>query len=58
VHFYYPIVTNSMCLSCHGTEKDIAPEVAKRIIKFYPMDKATGYAENQVRGIWSITFKQ
>jgi nitrate reductase cytochrome c-type subunit len=58
VHFYYPIVTNSMCLSCHGTEKDIAPAVAKRIIEFYPMDKATGYAENQVRGIWSITFKQ
>lgn len=54
VQFYYPIETNTMCLQCHGTE--IKPEVSKRILKLYPSDLATGYSENQVRGIWSITF--
>jgi cytochrome c2 len=51
--FYYPIVTNDMCLKCHGKpEKD----VAKKITELYPTDEATGYSENQVRGIWSIVF--
>jgi mono/diheme cytochrome c family protein len=58
VHFYYPIITNTMCLKCHGNEMDMSPAVVQRIIQLYPMDKATGYAENQVRGIWSITFNR
>ncbi|MFL1011949.1 Tll0287-like domain-containing protein [Flavisericum labens] len=56
VHFYYPIVTNSMCLQCHGTSIDINPEIAEKILKLYPKDRAIGYSENQVRGIWSIEF--
>lgn len=54
VQFYYPIPTNSMCLQCHG--KQIKPEVAKHILKLYPNDLAVGYNENEVRGIWSISF--
>jgi cytochrome c553 len=54
VQFYYPIETNSMCLQCHG--KQIKPEVSKQIMKLYPKDLAIGYNENEVRGIWSITF--
>jgi hypothetical protein len=57
-HFYYPIVTNSMCLNCHGKEKDITPEVKARISRLYPGDLAIGYAENEVRGIWSIELKK
>ncbi len=56
IQFYYPIETNTMCLQCHGTE--IKPEVSKRILKLYPNDLATGYNENEVRGIWSITFNK
>jgi|SRR5690606_35167757 len=54
--FYYPIVTNSMCLQCHGTPDKIAPETLSRIKVLYPEDAATGYTENEVRGIWSIVF--
>ena len=55
--FYYPIVTNSMCLKCHGTpEKEIESLTLTNILKHYPNDKATGYGENEVRGIWSIEF--
>lgn len=54
VQFYYPIVTNTMCLQCHG--KQVNPEVYKTIKALYPKDKAIGYMENEVRGIWSISF--
>ncbi|GLB48624.1 hypothetical protein Y10_09920 [Neptunitalea sp. Y10] len=57
-HFYYPIVTNSMCLQCHGTNKTMAEGVQAKLLELYPRDKATGYAENEVRGMWSITFEK
>ena len=57
VQFYYPIVTNGMCLKCHGNvPKDIALDVQKLLQERYPHDKAMGYGLNEVRGIWSITF--
>lgn len=53
--FYYPIVTNSMCLKCHGTPgKELESLTLSNILKHYPNDKAIGYGENEVRGIWSI----
>ena len=59
VYFYYPIITNAMCLQCHGKpNQDIKPETLKLISSLYPEDKATGYTENQVRGIWNIAFKK
>ncbi len=54
VQFYYPIVTNTMCLQCHG--KSVEPEVYKTIKALYPKDEAIGYMENEVRGIWRISF--
>ena len=54
IQFYYPIETNTMCLQCHG--KQIKLEVQRQILKLYPNDLAFGYNENEVRGIWSITF--
>lgn len=57
VKFYYPITTNSMCLKCHGkVGEDIATETYNKIIELYPEDKAIGYQENEVRGIWRIYF--
>jgi nitrate reductase cytochrome c-type subunit len=59
VKFYAPITTNSMCLQCHGSpNKNIEPSVFAAITSLYPEDKATGYGVNEVRGIWSITYKQ
>ena len=58
VQFYYPIPTNTMCLQCHGKTENIKPEVLKKIKALYPADLAIGYGENEVRGIWSITFNK
>ncbi|WGH75187.1 DUF3365 domain-containing protein [Tenacibaculum tangerinum] len=56
--FYYPIITNKMCLQCHGAPNtQIKTETLQELARLYPTDKAQGYDTNQVRGIWSITFK-
>jgi len=54
--FYYPIITNAMCLQCHGKPERIDVDVLQKIKVLYPNDLATGYEENEVRGIWSIEF--
>ena len=53
---YFPIETNAMCLQCHGSKDlDIKPNVLKKIAQLYPKDLATGYKENQIRGIFVVT---
>ena len=52
---YYPIITNKMCLQCHGKPNtNIESAVLKKINQLYPQDKAIGYDVNQLRGIWVI----
>lgn len=59
VEFYYPIITNSMCLKCHGTPgKELEKLTLNKIMERYPNDKAMGYGDNEVRGIWSIEFSR
>ncbi len=58
VEFYYPLVTNNLCLQCHGKQEDMEFGVKEQILKLYPQDQATGYSENEVRGIWKIAFKK
>ncbi|NQV53332.1 MAG: DUF3365 domain-containing protein [Flavobacteriales bacterium] len=53
-NFYAPILTNAMCLRCHGNQGDIQPEVAHTLNQLYPADRATGYGAGELRGIWSI----
>ena len=56
---YYAIETNKMCLQCHGAkDKDINAATLRKINSLYPDDKATGYAENQIRGIWVVEMKK
>ena len=57
VSFYYPIITNTMCLQCHGTpDQQLRPETLNTLKALYPSDLAIGYKENEVRGMWSIKF--
>ncbi|MAC96617.1 MAG: hypothetical protein CMC96_14075 [Flavobacteriales bacterium] len=51
---YYPILTNAMCLQCHGNADQVNKEALAKIQAHYPKDKALGYSENEVRGIWVI----
>ncbi|WP_299392142.1 DUF3365 domain-containing protein [uncultured Gelidibacter sp.] len=56
---YYPILTNSMCLQCHGKpNKNIASSTLSKLKILYPEDKAIGYGVNEVRGLWSVTFNK
>lgn len=54
--FYSPIVTNQLCLQCHGTTNEIHKKALKTITTLYPNDQALGYSINEVRGLWSIQF--
>lgn len=52
---YYPILTNQMCLQCHGQkDQDIQAATYQSILERYPEDKAIGYAANELRGIWMV----
>jgi len=58
VEYYHPIVIESgACLLCHGDpETQIAGETMSILKQLYPNDLATGYALNDFRGVWKITF--
>ena len=57
-HFYAPIIVNSKCLSCHGKlEGKLSVKTDSLIKSLYPNDEAIGYSEGDLRGIWSVTFK-
>ena len=50
-----PIITNSMCLKCHGSKNtDIEPKIVEKISELYPKDRATGYKKDQIRGIFVV----
>lgn len=56
---YYPIVTNGMCLQCHGQKgQDILPSTLAKIEALYPGDLAVGYGANELRGIWVVELPQ
>lgn len=56
--FYLPIQTNAICLKCHGQpNSQIDQTTLAKLNELYPNDKAIGYNTNEIRGIWSIIFK-
>lgn len=58
VLFFKPIITQPLCLTCHGTPgKEVAFSTDSTIQKLYPHDKAVGYKNNEVRGVWRIAFR-
>ncbi len=57
VYYYAPIVTNAMCLQCHGKSgSEIQEPVLMTLKTLYPLDEAKGYDAGQVRGMWKIQF--
>jgi hypothetical protein len=49
----YPIRLKAGCTMCHGTDAEIPDEVAARLAELYPDDRATGFAEGDLRGwLW------
>jgi hypothetical protein len=52
VRVMLPIVTEPLCLTCHGVE--LAPGVQEALAQRYPDDQATGYAAGDLRGAFSV----
>ena len=52
---YYPIMTNQLCMQCHGQPNtEVLPNTLAKIKSLYPNDMAIGYAINELRGIWVV----
>ncbi len=49
-----PIITQPMCLTCHGT--DIDAGVQAQLAEDYPGDQATGFAAGDLRGVFWVEF--
>ena len=60
IEYYKPImVAKGACLKCHGDpNKNISSETLAKIRERYPNDLATGFALNDFRGAWKITFSK
>jgi hypothetical protein len=49
------LVTQSLCLNCHGATETMPEGIKAKLAAEYPNDKAVGYAAGMVRGIISIS---
>jgi len=58
IEYYQPItINNGTCLLCHGEPgTQIAAQTLETLKERYPDDLATGFALNDFRGAWKITF--
>jgi hypothetical protein len=48
------LVTQPLCLNCHGDLEKMPPDVKAALTAEYPNDKAVGYSAGMIRGILSI----
>ena len=49
------IVTQQLCVTCHGKAEDIPAPLMEKIRAEYPHDQATGYSVGQLRGAVVVT---
>ena len=56
VHYFKPIVMQTVCLNCHGNSTQIQPRTLEVIRLKYPGDAAIGYKEGDIRGLWHVVF--
>lgn len=53
--YMHPIVTQPVCLNCHGA--DLTPAVRQALDNDYPHDKATGFVAGQLRGAFTLRYQ-
>ena len=49
------IITQPMCVGCHGNSSEIPASLAEKIRLEYPKDQATGYSVGKLRGAVVVT---
>ncbi|HEY9149460.1 MAG TPA: DUF3365 domain-containing protein, partial [Gammaproteobacteria bacterium] len=52
--FLKAIPVQAVCLNCHGPVEKIPTAVQEQLASHYPMDRAVGYGEGELRGAVSI----
>ncbi|UCC45500.1 MAG: DUF3365 domain-containing protein [Candidatus Zixiibacteriota bacterium] len=52
--YYQPIRTRQLCLKCHGDMQTLGPGVYSRLKRLYPLDRATGYHADELRGMFVV----
>jgi hypothetical protein len=55
-HLMKAIPTQALCLACHG--ENLSPEVTSVLSQRYPQDQATGFAEGDIRGAFSLIYTE
>lgn len=59
VGYLRPIGLAGGCLKCHGPAEGLSPGVKAALAASYPRDRATGFAEGELRGwFWAEVMKQ
>jgi hypothetical protein len=57
ITYYKPILLAKPCLKCHGAiGEDISEEDYAYLTELYPDDRAVGFKEGDLRGLWRISF--
>lgn len=54
VRYMLAIRTGAVCLACHGTA--LTPSLERKLEQDYPHDRARGYALNDLRGAFSVSW--
>jgi hypothetical protein len=54
LRYLKPLVTQPLCLTCHGDRATMAPAVREALAEHYPDDRATGFDVGDVRGAVTI----
>ena len=49
-----PLMTQKLCMECHGPVDSLSPNVKARLSELYPQDNATGFTEGKMRGALTI----
>ncbi len=54
-HYFEPIRTAGVCLTCHGPEEKMPENIKQTLNTLYPQDQARGYNAGEFRGVIHVT---
>lgn len=53
---YRPILTQDLCLKCHGDPATFGEDLKRLLAEHYPTDEAVGFVEGSLRGVFKVEF--
>ncbi|MCG8599650.1 MAG: TSUP family transporter [Verrucomicrobiales bacterium] len=54
---YQPLITQKVCLTCHGGKEAMSDPLRTALAELYPDDKATGFQPGSLRGVIRVDIK-